>query len=246
MRQISTEGIILRKNNFGEHDQFVTIFSPHLGKIDAVAKGARKIDSNYTGHLEILNICNFQLYQNNQYFTITQCQSRQSYKQIRADFEKSVMAILLAEIFHKTTLGHEHNQHLFNLVEESLNHLCESKNHALCLESFKIKLLGRLGVLPEVENCAVCRKRWEAEETVLIGNDGHIACTDCRLPNYTYRILPFNIIKLINFIGLSGFNDIEAVTVRAEEYNTLKRFSDLLLKNFIGREIVSEKILNSI
>jgi DNA repair protein RecO (recombination protein O) len=246
MRQISTEGIILRKNNFAENDQYVTIFSPQLGKIDAIAKGARKINSPYIGHLEILNISKFQLYKNNQSYTITQCQVRQSYKLIREDFEKSIMAILLAEIFHKTTLGHEHNRHLFNLIEESLNHLCNSKNHALCLESFKIKLLDRLGILPEVENCAVCGKRWQTEETVLIGSDGHITCQECRLPNYNYRIIPFNIIKLINFIGLSSFNDIESITLKSEEHNTLKRFGDLFLKNFIGREIISEKIMNSI
>ena len=74
-RQISCEGIILQKRNFGEHDQFVTFFSPELGLMEAAAKGSRKINSPFTGHLEILNICKFQIYKNARGQTITQCQA---------------------------------------------------------------------------------------------------------------------------------------------------------------------------
>lgn len=246
MRHIKTDGIILRKNNFNEHDQFVTIFTPELGKIEAVAKGSRKITSPFLGHLETLNICAFQLYNSGHTFTITQCQTRKTFKPIRADFEKTIQAILLGEIFHKTALGHERNHALFNLVEQALSHLCVSNNNSLCLESFKIKLLYELGLLPQISSCSLCHKKWADEEVVLIDQYGHITCNTCRLSSESYRTIPFNIMKLINYIGLAEFCAIESICLKADEEQILKRFGDYFLNQFTNKELVSEKMLSLI
>lgn len=245
-RQISTEGIILQKRNFGEHDQFVTFFSPDLGKTDAVAKGARKINSPYIGHLEILNICQFQLYKTARSHTIIQCQARQTFKPVRTSYEKSVIAILLAEIFHKTSLGAEHTRELFELLQNAISHLCSSRNHPLCLESFKIKLLNALGVLPQISHCGFCRRRWQESDTVLIDNEGRITCGLCRIASESYRKIPFNLMKLINYAGTANFRDIESVAIKNDELQLLKKFADIFLNNFSEREIISEKIFNAL
>ena len=81
---------------------------------------------------------------------------------------------------------------------------------------------------------------------MLIDNDGHMTCPDCRIPSISYKTIPFNIIKLINFIGLADYAEIERLAVKHDEQNILKRFGDQFLKNFTERELVSERILGSI
>ncbi len=50
-RTFRTEAIVLRRKDFGEADRILTLFTPELGKIRALAKGIRKPASRKAGHL---------------------------------------------------------------------------------------------------------------------------------------------------------------------------------------------------
>ena len=52
-RSFRTPALILKRRNFGESDRQVTLLTPHFGKFDAIAKGARKPASKKTGHVEL-------------------------------------------------------------------------------------------------------------------------------------------------------------------------------------------------
>ena len=41
-RLYNTEAVVLRKAELGEADSILTLYTPHLGKLRAVAKGARR------------------------------------------------------------------------------------------------------------------------------------------------------------------------------------------------------------
>src|SRR3989344_7862165 len=51
----STEGLIVKKMPFGEADFLVRVLTRDFGKIDILAKGARKSASKLNSHLDILN-----------------------------------------------------------------------------------------------------------------------------------------------------------------------------------------------
>ena len=55
MPTYSAEAIVLRRANFGEADQVVTLLTRFQGKIPAVAKGVRKMGSRKGGNLDLLN-----------------------------------------------------------------------------------------------------------------------------------------------------------------------------------------------
>jgi DNA repair protein RecO (recombination protein O) len=53
-RLYNTEAIALKKTQLGEADCIVTLYTPYLGKLRAVAKGARRSKSKLGGHIEPL------------------------------------------------------------------------------------------------------------------------------------------------------------------------------------------------
>ena len=55
----TVEAIVLRRRDSGESDRRLTIFSRELGKIDVVAKGAKKPTSRLRGVSEPLNVGRF-------------------------------------------------------------------------------------------------------------------------------------------------------------------------------------------
>ena len=243
MRSISTTGIIIRKQNSGEHDYFITLYSPTLGRIQAVAKGARKINSSFSGHLETLNICSFQLYKSPRSYTVTQCQTIQTFRTLRDNFEKSLLALLVLEIFQKSTYSPEQGRELFDLLDSTLHYLSKSEKHQIIIESFKIKLLQMLGGMPDISRCSHCQRRWNPEEKILLGADSHFSCLDCLKSNQESSTIDFNIIKLINFLCLKNLSDIIKISMSPPEEKKLKQISHIFLQHYIDREIVSEKII---
>jgi DNA repair protein RecO (recombination protein O) len=56
MKQFVSEGIVLRRTNYGEADRILNIITPNHGKISAIAKGVRKSGSKIAGGIELLSV----------------------------------------------------------------------------------------------------------------------------------------------------------------------------------------------
>ncbi len=55
MREFYTEALVLNRENSGEFDKRITLYTKTFGKLTAKVKSARKITSKLSGHLEPLN-----------------------------------------------------------------------------------------------------------------------------------------------------------------------------------------------
>ncbi len=242
-RNIHTRGIIIKKHPLGENDFSVTLYSPDLGKIQATAKGARKITSSFSGHLESLNICSVQLYKSPARYTIVQCQIIENFKNIRNDFNRMLIAGLIMEIFHKSTHSSEHSPELYDLLEQSLGQLSMNSQHFLTVERFKLNLLLNIGVLPDLENCDACHRRWRSDDTIWLEPEGHLRCRECVSSHAPAKQIQFNIIKLIHHLVQPLAAQVQKISCTPEQKEQLQHITRFFLQHFLDREIISEKIL---
>lgn len=249
-RNIHTRGIILKKHPLGENDFSVTFYCPELGKIQATAKGARKITSSLGGHIETLNLCRMQLYKSPVRFTIVQCEIEENFKNIRQDFERCMVGSLIIEILYKSTHSSEHAPELFRLLEQTLDRLNTSGQHFLTVESFKLNLLRHIGVLPDLENCGSCHRRWTSNNTIWLESGGHMNCQDCisetQNPTSTMakaKAIEFNIIKLIRYLTQAPVEQTKKISFTPEQRKQLEHITRFFLQHFLDREILSERIM---
>ncbi len=257
-RNIHTQGIILKKHPFGENDFSVTIYSPDLGKIQATAKGARKMTSSAAGYLETLNICNFQLYKSSVRYTIVQCQIQEKFKTIGEDLDRAMMAGMIVEIFNKSTISSEHCSELFHLLRQSLRKIGKTSQHFLTVESFKLNLLRQIGVLPDLENCASCHERWNTGHIIWLEKSGYLRCENCLYEHAVSeqnghsrntknaKHIEFNIIKLINYLIRPLSEQTKTIAFNPEQKEQLQYLTRFFLEHFLDREIVSEKMMMDI
>jgi DNA repair protein RecO (recombination protein O) len=255
VRHITTAGIILKKKFAGEQDQYITLYSPDFGKIEAIARGSRKINSSFTGHLEILNICDFELYKSSYRITITQCQLRHSFRKIREKLDRSMISFLLVEIFHKmASEGEEQSKDMFTLIKDTLTAIDEGKESGFTIEYFKIKMLRMAGALPDISVCGTCSTRWEQKihtspslhGSIFANQEGHIFCNQCVTTNDAAKNLiavPFNTMKLIHYISTTPSNKMPTIRLTPDETAHLKKITDVFLHNYLPSELKSEKIL---
>jgi len=56
MKHINTQGIVLRRTDFGEADRIITFLTPDQGKVGGLARGVRKQKSKLAGGIELFSV----------------------------------------------------------------------------------------------------------------------------------------------------------------------------------------------
>ena len=157
MRTYKTEGIIIRRINFGEADRILTIFTKHYGKIKAIAKGVRRIKSRRAPHLELFNQTLLFLNKGRNLDIISEAQLINSFSNLRKDLKKVALAFKLCELIDQLTREGQSQKNVFNLFKACLNdlnlpavvgHLNKEEGGGV-VKNFEIELLQALGFLPK-------------------------------------------------------------------------------------------------
>ncbi len=95
-RTYQTEAIVIRKIKLGEADRILTLYTPQLGKIRAVAKGVRRPRSKLAGHLELLTHSLVSLARGRNLDTIIGSQTINSFLLLKSDLELGAYALYRA------------------------------------------------------------------------------------------------------------------------------------------------------
>ncbi len=152
MSLYKTKAIILRVNRYSEADKIINLLSPD-GRISAIAKGSRKVKSRFGGRLDLFSNLDLVLYKGKNLHTITQANLLKSYKNIREDYQKFVIASGAAELIDKVTFSGQREEGLFALMDRFLSYLdAQPQVRPLDLLYFDWKVIKALGVLPRTNN----------------------------------------------------------------------------------------------
>jgi DNA repair protein RecO (recombination protein O) len=242
MRHFLTKALILRKQPSGENDWYLTLFSPELGKIRAVSRASRKICSQKGGHLDILNLCQFQLYHNNNRLLITDCKIENSYLGIKNHLQKSLIGFTITELLLKTIQEEAENPELFAITIQALDDLSQ-RDDDLTLEEFKIKLLREAGSWPDIALCYFCQNKWTEAAPIFCDHQGHLCCQDCLTANKNcHDQVCFNTIKLAKFLAEKNHLPVNLKVTREQLFG-LKKLTAVFMQNYLHQELNSEKLL---
>jgi DNA repair protein RecO len=156
MRKTLTDKfIILGHKNFSEKDKLVFLYSDEHGKIKAIAKGSRSITSKFTGHLETLNFCTANLYFGPKNVILTDITTNKSHFRTRKNLSTISHAIQIAEISNRIIFENQQVENLESLIDTTLENLKSSKKKSLIFTAYIIKILDRIGVIPDLRETKV-------------------------------------------------------------------------------------------
>lgn len=89
MKYIPSEGFVLKKRNYRESDELVTLFTRDLGKVRIIAKGIRSITSRRSSHIQTGNYISCIMTKNNELFFLYETTLRSGFSLVK-NSEKSV------------------------------------------------------------------------------------------------------------------------------------------------------------
>lgn len=182
---LRTQGIILKKQNIGEADRLLTIFTRKMGKVRAKAIGVRKVTSKMAGHLDTLCLSQLDFFQGKNLPIVTDAKLIQPFLKIRKDYNKTSLALKMAKILEKQTGEGESQPKVFNLFKKTLEfldnlNLIQLSKSTLLASFFSLNLLSLLGWKPEVSFCLSCQRILKEDKKVYFSTkQGGVLCQDC-------------------------------------------------------------------
>ncbi len=151
MKTYKTEGVIIKRINYGEADKILTIFTKHHGKITVMAKGIRKITSRKKGSLELFNNCTLFLAKGKNFDLVTETEIINNFLSRAVSFEKLGRIYYFCEVIDRLTAERVEELNVYQILIEFLES-CKNFNIAeiekRMNEDLK-KVLLRLGFIDE-------------------------------------------------------------------------------------------------
>src|SRR5262249_52027474 len=138
-----------------------TLWTREFGKVRVLAKGGRRLKSNFESALDLLTLCSIVFLRKSSggLDLLTEAQVAERFPRLRTDLPGLYAAYYVAELLADWTEDYDPHPSLFDEAVETLRTLGTPETApGPRLARFEMVLLRELGYSPILETCAVCTK----------------------------------------------------------------------------------------
>lgn len=147
------EAIVLRTIDYSETSQIVWMYTRELGRISAMARGARRPKSKFGSTLQPMSHIQAVVYNrdNKQILPLSETSHHKLRRNLSRDLEKIVVGLRVVELVRGLTQEHDQNEDLFDLIVATLDRLNATEHRVMnVLLFFQLQLASLLGVSPDI------------------------------------------------------------------------------------------------
>jgi len=150
----------MRTIDWSDTSKIVSLFTREKGRVDVIAKGARRKNNPYQGVIETLNEIDTVIYlsEKRDLQTLGAVSLENSWREIRTDLKKTSVAMAMLEIMQHFFHEGQGDQIFYDFLLTMLEQLAEINCEHIILWYFMLKTASRLGFKPEMDKCNGCGK----------------------------------------------------------------------------------------
>lgn len=234
---MQTKAIVIKKQNTGEYDQWVTCYTEDFGKLKTVAKSILKPNSIQALHLDIFNLVEFDLINGRGMPIVTGAQVIDSFAGIKSSLPKTAVAYFFAEAVDKMVFENDKDEELWSFLVSFFGNLSQPDiSHIKLFREGQVRLLSILGYFPEVNQCRSCGVNINADSCGAFNHVlGGMICKECFLSGQGGVLVGSEDLKLIS----KQFEIFESKVLRRSildgmfEYVADSKFHSLELINMV-------------
>ena len=228
-RSFRVSAVVLRHKDWGEADQMLTLYTRELGKVRAVAKGARKVTSRKAGHLQPFTQVTLQLARGRDLLIVTQAETVNAFLSLGADLMKTGYASYVIELLDRFTYdddgGHPGT---FKLLIETLDRLEKEGDAWVAVRYYEMRLLDYVGFRPQLFECANCGAEILPEDQFFSFSAGGVICPRCGIGLPNLNKIAVEILKYLRHFQRSAYRDAS----RANPAPEVKRETETLMQGY--------------
>lgn len=227
LRQFRTQAIVLSRRDFGESDRLLTLFTPDHGKINAIAKGARKPNAKVSGHVELLTRSDVMIHKGRNLDILAQAELVDAYLGVREDLTRGAYANYVAELLVRFTADEDVNQtDLFVLLHQTLQRLADEDDPRLATRFYELQLLDLVGFRPELMECVLDREPLLPKNHFFSHDEGGIVSQSAAPRLSTALIsIDFNTLKLLRHMqrNFKKYERVKSLKVSPDQHAHAER-----------------------
>lgn len=236
------QGIVIKTQDYSESHKIVTIFSNKLGKVSAIARGAKKPKSRMAAVTQPFILGEFFVYVNSGLSTIQQGDVIDSLRLIREDIIKTAYAAYVVELTDKLTDSRILNKYLFDQLYQTLQWIGEHNEADIPIMMFELKLYATAGIAPVLDRCVHCGNK----ESLFCFSitEGGLLCAKCKHTDPESIVLSEKLAKLLNIFANVELERIGTISVKPENKKLLRQLMDSYYDQYGGYFLKSKRFLN--
>ena len=149
----SAHGIVLKSHPYSETSLIIRWITLEQGRIDTIARGARRPKSPFRGKLDLFYLAEFTLTRSrhSDLHALREIRLQQTFTALRADFSKLRQASYASALLAKTTEPGLPIPEIFELYLIFLQHLVRNPTSPFSTIAFELRLLTALGQQPPLD-----------------------------------------------------------------------------------------------
>ncbi|MHC1739482.1 MAG: DNA repair protein RecO [Anaerolineaceae bacterium] len=245
-RTLKVEAVVLRHSDYGEADRLLTLFSREQGKLRAIAKGVRKMQSRKAGHLEPFTQVALMLAHGHDLWIVTQAEAIESLQPLREDLTRLSYAGYVVELLDRFTYEEGQNWQLYNLLVETLKRLTLEEDTFVPVRYYEMRLLDLMGFRPMLFECAVCGKAIQAEDQYFSAERGGVLCPDCGLLGHEVRPVSLDALRYMRHFQRSSYAEAKRADPSPETRDELEALLNHYLTYLLERGLNSPDVIRQI
>ncbi len=239
MRNYRARGIVIRRDNMGETDRRITIFTDRFGKVSIIAKGARRPKSRLASSTDLFCEIEFIAARGRSLGILTESKIISSHCDIGSAWAKTKNAYWVGELINNLVHDEEPNPGLYKLLSDTLK-VIDGDDSVLVVDYFIFNCLRLLGYEPELKKCAVSGKQLSTSDKLLF--DPAAGGVVCGPNNHGRgRAIDVGTIKALRYLKESWPSVVKlkiTPQIQKDIHMHLKDFAEATLE----REIKSDKL----
>jgi len=179
-RSYKTTAFVLRGQNLGEADKIYTLFTASRGKLDAIAKGARRTKSHFAGRLEFMSEATLTLHRGRNLDVITSAEIVHSCWNMVVRPATFVAAHAMAEVVNAFCEPDLAQPEIYALLSAAIWSFRKAEDIRPLLPRFYLRLLDALGLAPPSGACVRCGAEFMSNASARVDlESGGLACIGC-------------------------------------------------------------------
>ena len=240
IRSVRTPALILKRRDFGEADRLLTILTPYQGKLDVIAKGARKLISTKTGHVELYTRADMLIHRGRELGICVQAEMIAPFLPLREDLNRGAHASYCAELVDRLTAeGETDAGALFNLMNDTFIRLSLEDDLRLAVRFFELRLLDLAGFRPELLSCVVEHEPLLPEDQFFDNASGGVVCPRHALRAIALVSLSVDTLKLLRHLQRSTWKQVASLKIPPRVHEEAERVMLGYVTHLVERRLQS-------
>lgn len=238
------KAVIIKTQDFKENDKLVWLYTEKLGKITAIAKGAKRSKSKFLSITLPLCYGEYMVYKGKNLYTLQEGKLINSFQGLLSNLDKLTYSSYVCELIDIACNDGEADPRLFRELVTVLYLLnTDALDYELLVRSFEIKLLKATGYTLDLDKCTICGKKINISNYISLSHYGGV-CDTC--PKEHGLFISKGTYSSLRFLMTMDTDKLYRLNLNKEIKKEIEKVTTFLISNNYSKKPKSLEMLKFI